>query len=547
MRFAAVGAWLGGVVAVLWLGGWVLRLLPLAAPGLLLVPIALGALFGALFGATRPTPSRSERALLLDSLLALDEACITAVEMGDAGAEDPRGREVFARLERALPARGELSALVPLTAPRHARFLPLLLLVLLVGLYIPQVGPSTPKAAKPGDLQDEAERLEQRKEELEDALGAELPSELDDAFDELVGDMKAGDVTRSEAAERAQDLRDKLDELAKEQADAGDGATDAAQALESVDQEAAQDLADALRQGNLEDAAKAVEEMRERMKGASPDDKERAARELERAAKEAAKAGNEGLSEALKKEAERARQEAAQQGDGQAGEQGEGQQGEGQQRGEQGEGQQGEGQQGEGQQGEGQQGESGSGDGLAEYLRQLEQQGVKPSDMAQQQKQMEMAQELNGALGGAEGRLGGRGRGDDDEGSGQGKPGQDWGAGTSHTDAVSDPFSTDGAAHKDMNRQVDGKHSSWVVDELGDNPEERLANVQALTQSVNVPLGDGPIDSWDIRLNEGSETAATPLSAAPPAYREAAEEAVDGENVPRAYRDQIKQYFDLEK
>ena len=101
--------------------------------------------------------------------------------------------------------------------------------------------------------------------------------------------------------------------------------------------------------------------------------------------------------------------------------------------------------------------------------------------------------------------------------------------------------------HQDRDRQVDGRHSSWVTEEFGDNPEQRLEGVRALTQSVNGPLADGPIDSWDIRLNQGDETARAPLSAAPPAYRAAAEEAVDRESVPRAYRDQVKQYFDLDK
>ena len=159
---------------------------------------------------------------------------------------------------------------------------------------------------------------------------------------------------------------------------------------------------------------------------------------------------------------------------------------------------------------------------------------------------MEVAQELNGALEGTQGRLGQQGS--ERGGKGASEVGAlDWGAGSSHSDAVVDPFSTDGADHRDMDRQLDGRHSSWVVEEFGQNSEERLEGVKALTQSVNVPLGDGPIDSWDIRLNRGAESSITPLSAAPPAYREAAEEAMEGETVPRAYRDQVKQYFDLNK
>ena len=96
------------------------------------------------------------------------------------------------------------------------------------------------------------------------------------------------------------------------------------------------------------------------------------------------------------------------------------------------------------------------------------------------------------------------------------------------------------------NERVNVSHVYVVVDASSSVVEE-FPGVKALTQSVNGPLADGPIDSWDIRLNQGDETARAPLSSAPPAYRAAAEEAVDRESVPRAYRDQVKQYFDLDK
>ncbi len=549
VRLGSLGAWIGGGVALLWLLGWILRLAPLPMPGLLLAPVLLGAAAGGLLGRLRGSVPLSERALLLDSLLELDEAAITVVEMGEGAAVDPRAREAKGRLSAALGDGAGLPAKLPLAPPRHARFLPVVLLVLLGGLYVPQVAPRVPPPAKPGDLADEAERLEERKAELEAELDTELPAELEEAFDALVGDMKAGKVDRAAAAERAEDLRERLAELAKQNAEqSGDGAA-AAEALQSVDPEAARDLAEALRQGDLAAASDAVESMRERMQGSSPADRERAARELERAAQQAAEAGNQALGDALREEGRRARggQQQDGQGQGQQGGQPQGQQ-QGQQGGEQ-QGQQGgqqggqqQGQQG-GQQGGQPQGQQG-GDGLAEYLDQLQQGGV--GDLAEQQRLMEMAQEMNGALGGSQGRLGQKGGGG--KGQGQGKsPGESWGAGSAHTDAVGEAFSTDGADHRDMDRQVDGRHSSWVVDELGENPEERLQNVQALTQSVRGKLNDGPIDSWTLRLSGSDEDAAAPLASAPPGYRAAAEEAVDGEAVPRAYRDQVKQYFDLDQ
>jgi len=518
IHHAALGAWVGGAAALLWLLLWLLRVVPLPHSGLVMVPIVLGALIGAIFGRLRQTPDRAELALLLDSLLGTEEAATTVVEMEAEGLlaeglpSDPRSREVLVRLGAALTDRSHLRDELSLSPPRHVRFLPLILLALAFGLTLPRVPERDPPEVIPGDLADEAERLEERKVMLEQRLDSSLPDELEDAFDALVEEMKSGAIDKAGAIERASALREKLDELAKNSGDREADGSSSSDALESVDEEAAKDLADALRQGDLEAAFESVDGMRERMAGASDADKERAARELERASRAASEAGNESLAEALKEEAERAR-----------------------------EGQQGEGQQGEGQQGEGQEGS----DGLAGYLEKL-QQGGALGDMAAQSRQMEIAQELNGALGGAQGRLGqGQSEQQDDGAEQSGE--KDWGAGSSHTDAVVDPFSTDGADHQDMNRQLDGRHSSWLVEEFGENSEERLQGVKALTQSVNVPLGEGPIDSWELRLNRGAESSVTPLSSAPPVYRAAAEEAMSGEAVPRAYRDQVKQYFDLNK
>jgi len=59
-----------------------------------------------------------------------------------------------------------------------------------------------------------------------------------------------------------------------------------------------------------------------------------------------------------------------------------------------------------------------------------------------------------------------------------------------------------------------------------------------------VPLGDGPVDVETFRLEGSQERSGAPLLQAPDGYREAAEEAIDGESIPRAYRDQVKTYFD---
>ena len=179
-------------------------------------------------------------------------------------------------------------------------------------------------------------------------------------------------------------------------------------------------------------------------------------------------------------------------------------------------------------------------------MRQLQQQGVDPNALADAAKQNELNQRMNGALGGAESRLGGA------KGQGQGSPGGDptnpasWGAGSSHTDEDAGNHTTS-TGHQDMDRQLDGRHSSWEVESFQDYDEQRIEGVNAVTAAVDVPLGDGPIDAESFRLNRSNERASAPLVAAPPGYRAAAEEAIDGESIPRAYRDQVKDYFDLEK
>ena len=68
--------------------------------------------------------------------------------------------------------------------------------------------------------------------------------------------------------------------------------------------------------------------------------------------------------------------------------------------------------------------------------------------------------------------------------------------------------------------------------------------MHALATSVAVPLGEGPVDVETMRLRGSEERSGSPLLQAPPGYREAAEEAIQGEGIPRHYREQVKDYFD---
>ena len=534
VRFASLAAWGGAVLGLVLLLAWQQRWLDLPHPALLLAPTLVFTALGFVAGSLRPTPDRRELALLLDSLLDSDEAATAAVEMHERGllddtdVRDSRAAGVVARLDAALVPPSTLADRLPVRPARHLRLLPLLLVATLLGLLLPRaVRAPTPRT--PGDLAEEAERLEERRKQIEEEHDVELPDELDAAFDEVVAAMK--DQDEATASKKADELREKLEEFAQEQQEQAGDAAAAAEAMEQVDQELAEDLQDAARDGDLSAAADAVESLRERLGQQGQGAQETAARELERAAEQAAQAGRDELSDALREEARRAREQAEKGSQGQ-----QGQQGSQSQQGQQGSQTQ------QGQQGQGQQGQQGS-DGLAEYLRQLDQQGVGGDALAEAQRQMEAAQELNGALGGSSDRIGQQ----QGQGGGQGAGQQpSWGAGTSHTDRATEGFSLDGAAHRDMDRQVDGSYSDWTVTEHSDYDEQRLEGVNALTQSVKVPLNDGPIETLSRRKQDGSETSLTPLSVAPESYRRAAEEAVGGESVPRAYRDQVKQYFDLE-
>jgi hypothetical protein len=557
IRGASLGAWIGAAASALWLGAWLLRWAALPHFAWLIPPILGVAAVGALLGRATFKARDEELALLIDRLLGSEEVAITALGLQDKAEDGPLARQVLDDAEALLDSSAaEIRIRLPLTPPRHLRFLPLAVLAIAAMTFLPRAPVRDKPAGPAGDLQAEAERLEQRKEQLEQALDTALPDELEAEFADLLRSMKDGSLNKNEAAEQARELAEKLDAHARSGESAQSQALrDAAQELKEADPELGRDLEDALSEADLEAAQEAVERMRERMEQASPEERERAAAAMERAAENAMKSPLPGLGGALRSEAGMLRK---QQGGGQGQQQQQGNAGgqqaggQGQQQGSQG-GQQG-GQQGGGQQqggqqagGQGQQqgGDGGGqgGGGLQEYLKQLEEQGLGGDGLAQQEAQSQLNQQLEQALGGAAGRLGGMdgatGRG---RGPGQGKA--SWGAGSEHTSEDQGTFDTTGKAHQDMNRQVDGKYSDWVVPFDQDHAPERLEGVHAVASSVKVPLGEGPVDVEHFRLSGSDERSGQVLIQAPPGYREAAQEAIEGEGIPRAYRDQIKTYFD---
>ncbi len=579
VRWAVLGGWIGALLSALWLGAWLMRWAPLPHFAWLLAPLAGTAAIAALIGRSTFKATTSDLALLVDRLLDSEEVAITALELRDGAPGTALAGQVLADSDLALEGRRtELKGSLPVGPPRHVRFLPLALLAVAAMTFLPRAPLREKPAGPAGDLAAEAERLEQRKEQLEQELGVEMPDDLDAQMAELIEAMKNGSIGKDDAAQKAQELSDALNDLSGRNADGvSDALEQLAQDLEGIDPELAEDLKDAFDDADLEEAQEAVDRMRERMEQASPEERERAAREMERAAESAMNSPLPGLGGALRSEAGRMRQQAGSggsqnqggqqggqqasgQGQGGTGGQQQGQQG-GEQQGSQGGQSQGQGgqQDGQGQQqgggqtggGTGQQpggqqgGQSGGqgGGGLSEYLEQLEQQGLGGDGLAQEEAQSQMQQQMEQALGGAAGRLGGKGA-TGQQGHGQGGDQASWGAGTGHTDEDAGTFDTTGRSHQDMDRQVDGRTSDWVVPFDQQHAPERLDGVEAVASTVDVPLGDGPVDVETFRLEGSQERSGAPLLQAPDGYREAAEEAIDGESIPRAYRDQVKTYFD---
>jgi hypothetical protein len=95
-----------------------------------------------------------------------------------------------------------------------------------------------------------------------------------------------------------------------------------------------------------------------------------------------------------------------------------------------------------------------------------------------------------------------------------------------------------------MNRQVDGVHRDWLTEHGQDHAEKRLEGIKAITETVAVPIGEGAVDVEFMRRTGSNETSGKALIQAPEGYRAAADEAIDGEGVPRIYREQVKTYFD---
>jgi len=133
----------------------------------------------------------------------------------------------------------------------------------------------------------------------------------------------------------------------------------------------------------------------------------------------------------------------------------------------------------------------------------------------------------------------------DGEGAGedsQGKSGT--GAGDSHTwdETEGGP---EGGKHADDWRMSE-ETSEWEEEFEDLYDAQRLQDTETLLTSLEGEMNpDGHIDTMPIRLLPGDgEQVGAPTLNVPEAYREAAADALEDEQIPPGYRDQVKKYFD---
>jgi len=570
-----LGAWVGVALALL-AGGLSRFWWPLSVePWVPMVLLAgLGVLAGLVAGGAWTGLRPREVALVLDRVMETDELFVTALFLEKAPhswSQQSVLQDLTVRMSDLPPLRGKL----PIRLPRRTRWLPLAALVAAAVLLLPQ-RPGARAVAEPQTaVAEEGARLEERLAELDEEFEVALPTDLETRVEELVRDLRDGDLTDEEARERIDELQEQLEQLQEDLAESRDLLQD----LEEAAEELAQDpnagaLADALEDGDMEQAAEAAKGLQEALSDASPEERRQAGEALQRAGERLSQSSDGGLKQAGQRMERAGRQlqgqqgqqaqrsEGSQQGQGsEAGQQGQGseagQQGQGSEAGQQEAGQQEAGQQGSGQQtAQGGPGSESGGSDLQGLADELQRQQDLSERLQQDGEQLARSQQLNGALEGSSQRLGGEGAvadgassqsGAGEGGSGEGELGEGLVAtdfGTGHTWEDQGTGGSD-VVHHDADRQTTRAGGQELDDFQRLYDPLRLEGAQSLLTSVEGTVDeDGHIDTLPTRLTGGEQDAAAPLITMPDQYREAADQALTGERVPAGYRESVKRYFD---
>jgi hypothetical protein len=512
---AHVGCWLALPAALV--GGALGGPVPAVAGAAAVIALAAGA--GAVIGAARGTLDRRSTAFALDRLTNSDELLLNAVHALDTPGD--RNREaILARLEGALPD----PAAFAWRRPRHLRFAPLPLVLAAVGLLVvPRLpdprswwGAEDPVAAVGQDLKERLDRPETE-------AGVELPPELRKDLGRLADELAGGELSKEEAERRLAEMQRQLGELEKSLAGSQDLMKDLEQAANEL-REQAPALADDLASGDLESSSAAAQELAQHLaESGSPEERRAAGEALERAGRELASSTDPSLRQAG--EAMQEAGESMQQGDGTLSP-------------------------------EQQQ-------ALADELAKARETG---RQLANDREAMRRSQEAAAAVESARQRLGGeasveQGEGEGEgEGEGQGEgEGEGQGEGEGEQPGSGPPGNSPGAGHtwEDQGEFGDepGKEGTATagkektheqIDDFQKLYEElRLEGAKSLVTGTGSQLNDqGRVDVVETRLTTAEEVARAGAVELPAGYRDAATEAVQGEQVPAGYRDVVKQYFD---
>lgn len=582
LRTAAVGGWVGIglaaatlIVSRFW---WPMPSVPEWSVALGLAVVAV--LVGLVVGRLRPVLGERELALLVDRALGTDEVLVTLLHLEEKGQAPPAVQEDLERRVASLPA---VSRGVTAGPPRHAWMVPVGAALAALLLLIPQRQDAVarPQDSDVSPVEEEAARLEEALEEIDEEFGDTLPDELQQEMDQLLEDLDDDALSPEEAQERIEKLQDQLaeweeslDEATSEDEQALQEAADALREGETNEkiEAASEALADALEEGDMEEAADAVEDLMEKLGEAEGEDAQKAGEAMERAGEALKNAGGPELQQAGEA-LEKAGRQMQDNGSLDGGEQGP------------------------------QSGESAR-KSLEDLAKQLQEGGDLSKRMKEDAEKLKKSQELNGALEASRQRLGGeagveQGQGEQGQGEGQeqgakpctpeaqaagqcvnaqggpctpeaqaagqcvqagGQGSGEAGTGLESGMAQGEPKGPDAGkghtwedegthdttqGHQDKNRLSDRTEGEMADDFEAFYDPVRMDGAEGLVTKVEGRIDEsGQIDSLPTRRTDGDETAKVKLLDVPDVYVDAADEALANERVPPGYRGAVKDYFD---
>jgi len=535
VRGGAVGAWAGvlagGVSAALahhWIG-WAWG--PSAAIAVAFTGVGVAVGFGV--AAFWKGLDRRELALLIDRALGTDELLITALHLGESDPDE--GKRLLAELDIDI---ADLAVKLPVSAPRHTPGLALPAVAIAAILMVPTLRPPSITPDAKDQVQAEGERLADRIDDFEEEDEAELPEGIEREIAKLASDMQGDILEEEEALARLEDLQERLSTFADELAESESMLEDLERAAKELDAKATQELADALRSGDLDAASNAAKDLSESLSEATAEERQQAGESLKNAGEELSKSNSEALKQAGNAMKETGQQvaEGSKSAEGQAGERPDGAEA----------------------------AQSGNEKMSQEQIQQMSEQLAKARELGEQlqsdQKALDRAQKLNGAMEASKQRLGGDSEvasGESSEGSegsegGEGGEGGEEGqagkagqqAGPNHT------WEDQGEHDAGKGQQHEDRNSDSTEGEVIDDYEKlyasvRMENADALLASVKGQVDEnGQIDELHTKLTGAEEDATVDGIELPAQYREAAAEAMSAEEIPPGYRDAVKQYFD---